>query len=113
MLSYYRQNVSPGIMLGLKTTEATALTTVPVRTLAITGADDGCIDTRLYDHVFLNEDFPSGFRVGRIQDAGHFTQSHARKKRSPSREPCRLPLPGDGPAVGCWSLSAAAPYVHP
>ena len=73
MLGYYRQNVSPGIMLGLKTTEATALTTVPVRTLAITGADDGCIDTRLYDHVFLNEDFPKGFRVERIQSAGHFT----------------------------------------
>jgi pimeloyl-ACP methyl ester carboxylesterase len=73
MLGYYRQNVSPGIMLGLKKTEATALTTVPVRTLAITGADDGCIDTRLYDHVFLDEDFPNGFRVERIQNAGHFT----------------------------------------
>ncbi len=73
MLSYYRQNASPGIMLGWKKTEATALTTVPVRTLAITGADDGCMDTRLYDHLFLEEDFPSGFRVERIQDAGHFT----------------------------------------
>lgn len=73
MLGYYRQNVSPGIMLGLKTTEAAALTTVPVRTLAITGADDGCIDTRLYDHVFLEEDFPNGVRVERIQGAGHFT----------------------------------------
>jgi pimeloyl-ACP methyl ester carboxylesterase len=73
MLSYYRQNVSPGIMLGWKKTEATALTTVPVRTLAITGADDGCMDTRLYDHVFLEEDFPNGFRVERIQGAGHFT----------------------------------------
>jgi pimeloyl-ACP methyl ester carboxylesterase len=73
MLSYYRQNVSPGIMLGWKKTEATALTTVPVRTLAITGADDGCMDTRLYDHLFLEEDFPNGFRVERIQGAGHFT----------------------------------------
>lgn len=73
MLSYYRQNVSPGIMLGLKKTEATSLTTVPVRTLAITGADDGCMDTRLHDHVFLEEDFPNGFRVERIHGAGHFT----------------------------------------
>ncbi len=73
MLSYYRQNASPRIMLGLKKTEATSLTTVPVRTLAITGADDGCIDTRLYDHVFLEEDFPEGFRIERIQNAGHFT----------------------------------------
>jgi len=73
MLGYYRQNVSPGIMLGWKKTEATALTTVPIRTLAMTGADDGCMDTRLYDHVFLEEDFPNGFRVERIQGAGHFT----------------------------------------
>jgi len=73
MLSYYRQNVSPGIMLGFKKTEATSLTTVPVRTLAITGEEDGCMDTQLYDHVFLKEDFPNGFRVERIQGAGHFT----------------------------------------
>ena len=73
MLAYYRQNVSPGVMLGFKKTEATTLTTVPVRTLAITGADDGCMDTRLYDHVFLDEDFPNGIQVERIQNAGHFT----------------------------------------
>jgi pimeloyl-ACP methyl ester carboxylesterase len=73
MLSYYRQNASPGVLLGFKKTEATTLTTVPVRTLAITGADDGCMDTRLYDHVFREEDFPKGFRVERIQGAGHFT----------------------------------------
>ncbi len=72
MLAYYRQNVSPGIMLGFKESEATSLTTVPVRTLAITGAQDGCMDTRLYDHVFLEEDFPMGFRVERISGAGHF-----------------------------------------
>ena len=73
MLSYYRQNASPGVLLGLKKTEATKLTTVRVRTLAITGVDDGCMDTRLYDHVFLAEDFPNGVRVERIQNAGHFT----------------------------------------
>jgi pimeloyl-ACP methyl ester carboxylesterase len=73
MLSYYRQNASPGILLGFKKPEAASLTTVPVRTLAITGADDGCMDTRLYDHVFVDEDFPAGIRVERIQGAGHFT----------------------------------------
>lgn len=72
MLSYYRQNASPSIMLGLKKTEASSLTTVPVKTLAITGADDGCIDTRLYNHTFFEEDFPKGFRVERIRNAGHF-----------------------------------------
>jgi len=48
------------------------LTTVPVPTLAITGCDDGCIDTRLYDHTFLNEDFPMGCRIERVLGAGHF-----------------------------------------
>lgn len=72
MLSYYHQNASPGVLLGWKKTEAAALTTVPVRTLAITGQDDGCMDTRLYDHAFLDEDFPGGYRVERLAGAGHF-----------------------------------------
>ncbi len=72
MLAYYRQNASPAVMFGLKKTEASALTCVPVPTLAITGADDGCIDTRLYDHLFQKEDFPKGFAVKRIAGAGHF-----------------------------------------
>lgn len=72
MLGYYRQNAAPRILLGLKKTEAFEKTVVPVRTLAITGADDGCMDTRLYDHVFWDEDFPKGFRVERVVGAGHF-----------------------------------------
>jgi len=72
MLSYYRQNISPSIMLGLKQTEASLLTSVPVPTLAITGSNDGCIDTRLYDYTFLDEDFPQGFQIERIANAGHF-----------------------------------------
>jgi pimeloyl-ACP methyl ester carboxylesterase len=72
MLAYYRQNASPPIMLGWKQTDAMRLTTVPVPTLAITGADDRCIDTRLYDLVFSNRDFPAGVRVERIEEAGHF-----------------------------------------
>lgn len=72
MLAYYRQNATPPILLGLRTTEAMALTEVPVPTLAITGADDGCIDTRLFDHAIRAADFPAGFRVERIAGAGHF-----------------------------------------
>ena len=80
MLSYYRQNASPSVLLGLKKTAANQFTTIPVRTLAITGADDGCMDTRLYDHVFCDEDFPSGFRVERIEGAGHFTHQEKPEK---------------------------------
>lgn len=73
MLAYYRQNLNPLVMFGFRKTRARALTCVPVRTLAITGADDGCVDTRLYDHAFSDEDFPNGVRVERIAGAGHFT----------------------------------------
>ena len=73
MLAYYRQNASLGIMLGGKRAGINAdRGAIPVRTLAITGENDGCVDTRLYDHVFLEEDFPMGVRVERINNAGHF-----------------------------------------
>jgi len=77
MLAYYRQNLSPGVLLGWRRSEARALTTVPVRTLAITGARDGCIDTRLYDHVFDPADFPAGHRVVRVDEGGHFVHLDA------------------------------------
>ncbi len=72
MLAYYRQNATPPVLLGLRRTEAMKLTTIDVATLAITGADDGCIDTRMFDHTMSADDFSSGVRVERIADAGHF-----------------------------------------
>lgn len=45
---------------------------VSVRTLAITGAEDRCMDTRLYDDLLHARDFPAGLRVERIERAGHF-----------------------------------------
>lgn len=69
MLAYYRQNASPRTMTAPPDPE---LTTIEVPTLAITGADDGCMDTRLYDHVFHERDFPRGLRVERLEGAGHF-----------------------------------------
>ena len=74
MLAYYRQNATPGILLGLRKTEAMRLTSVPVRTLAITGSDAGCIDTRMFDKGMFDDDFPAGMRVERIEGAGHFVQ---------------------------------------
>jgi len=72
MLAYYRQNVSPAILLGLASSPVNSLREVPVRTLAISGAEDGCMDTRLYDYTMLEQDFPAGLRVERIVDAGHW-----------------------------------------
>lgn len=45
---------------------------IPVRTLAITGARDGCMDTRLHDIALSPDDFPAGLEVVRIEGAGHF-----------------------------------------
>jgi pimeloyl-ACP methyl ester carboxylesterase len=72
MLSYYRQNVSPAVLLGLASSPINSLREVPVRTLAITGADDGCMDTRLYDYTMLDRDFPAGLHVERVHGAGHW-----------------------------------------
>ena len=73
MLSYYRQNVSPTQLLGLRKSSSTDLGEIPVPNLAITGADDGCIDTRVFDYTVLPEDHPKGLRLERIEQAGHFT----------------------------------------
>ncbi|HKJ25987.1 MAG TPA: alpha/beta hydrolase, partial [Myxococcota bacterium] len=45
---------------------------IPVRTLALTGALDGCMDSRLHDLTMKAEDFPEGFEVVRVAGAGHF-----------------------------------------
>ncbi|MDB4987607.1 MAG: Epoxide hydrolase [Myxococcaceae bacterium] len=45
---------------------------IRVRTLALSGAHDGCMDTRLYDELMHDADFPAGLRVTRIEAAGHF-----------------------------------------
>jgi len=45
---------------------------IPVPTLALTGALDGCMDTRMHDVAMRDEDFPAGFKMVRIRDAGHF-----------------------------------------
>jgi len=45
---------------------------IGVPTLALTGALDGCMDTRLHDDVMHESDFPRGLRVVRVDDAGHF-----------------------------------------
>ncbi|WP_199242762.1 alpha/beta fold hydrolase [Vitiosangium sp. GDMCC 1.1324] len=44
---------------------------VRVPTLALTGARDGCLDTRMFD-LMRPEDFPVGLRIERLQGAGHF-----------------------------------------
>ena len=73
-LSYYRQNVSLPKVLGWVKTPMNSLKSIPVPTLALTGEEDGCIDTRLFDYTMDAENFPKGIRVERLAGVGHFLQ---------------------------------------
>ncbi len=69
-LAYYRQNATPPILLGLRSTPAMQLAEIPVPTLIINGADDGCMDRRLFDAAIDPADFPAGMRHVEVADAG-------------------------------------------
>ena len=77
MLAYYRQNLSLRRWFTFLRGGLEHLRVIPVRTLAITGARDGCMDTRLYDYGLDPQDFPGGLSVERIADAGHFAHLEA------------------------------------
>jgi pimeloyl-ACP methyl ester carboxylesterase len=72
MLSYYRQNASLPLILGFRHSIMSDIKKILVPNLAITGANDGCVDTRVFDYAVLAKDYPRGFRVERVEDAGHF-----------------------------------------
>jgi pimeloyl-ACP methyl ester carboxylesterase len=69
-LSYYRALLNPFLADGRALREL-AERPVPVPTLALTGARDGCLDTRVHD-LMEESDFPAGLRVERIDGTGHF-----------------------------------------
>lgn len=71
-LGYYRQNATPPVLLGLRSTPAMSLTEIPVPTLIIHGTNDGCMDRRLFDNCVRSHDFPAGVRRLEVADAGHF-----------------------------------------
>lgn len=45
---------------------------IHVPTLGLTGALDGCVDTRIFDLTMTEASFPKGVELARIPDAGHF-----------------------------------------
>jgi len=69
-LGYYRAFIDRGE--GAKQTRRLFRTPIRVPTLALTGALDGCMDSRLYEHSMSNHEFHAGFRVERFDGAGHF-----------------------------------------
>lgn len=69
-LGYYRAMFNP-LLADSLALQRLARRPCPVPLLAITGATDGCMDTRLYD-MLDRALFPGGLRVERIAGAGHF-----------------------------------------
>jgi pimeloyl-ACP methyl ester carboxylesterase len=82
-LAYYRNMFDPS---SSASREARTLLSRPITvpTLALTGADDGCIDTRVYDHAMGSRWF-SDVIVERMQGVGHFLHQEA-----PARTNSRL-----------------------
>lgn len=69
-LAYYRAMMNPFLADSRLLREKTRAPTL-VPTLAVTGATDGCMETRLFDHVDRSL-YPKGVRIERIEGAGHF-----------------------------------------
>jgi pimeloyl-ACP methyl ester carboxylesterase len=69
-LAYYRAMLNP-FLDESKRMRAMTHTSHTVPTLTLTGATDGCMDTRLFDCQDASL-FPSGFEMQRVEGAGHF-----------------------------------------
>jgi pimeloyl-ACP methyl ester carboxylesterase len=69
-LAYYRATLNPMLADSREMRRLSALP-LAVPTLAITGARDGCMDTRMYDYVD-GALFTQGYRMERLEGAGHF-----------------------------------------
>ena len=69
-LAYYRAMLNPFLEDSKRVRELTRAQTL-VPTMTVTGALDGCMDTRLFDYVDPAL-YPKGLRQERIEGAGHF-----------------------------------------
>lgn len=71
-LAYYRDMLSIWPLNDTVSTLKSFDAKIRVPTLALTGAYDGCMDTRLHEVLMRPTDFPAGLTVTRIKEAGHF-----------------------------------------
>ena len=58
----------------------TLLGPLGVPTLAVTGARDGCLDTRVFRSMHRWKNFPAGLRVEHVDTVGHFMQREQPEK---------------------------------
>lgn len=70
-LSYYRAFAQPNTPEG-KRSQKLLFSPIAVPTLAMSGADDGCMETALFDLALGTDDFPAGLKVMRVQRATHW-----------------------------------------
>ena len=68
-LGYYRAALS---IKGLLMSAEEAHYEVPVPTLALSGARDGCIASDVFERLTVADDFPQGVTFHRVSGAGHF-----------------------------------------
>ncbi len=76
-LACYRQNATPPLLLGLRSSPAMEVTEIPVRRLILHGTDDGCMDRRLFDHTVYETDHPAGVTMVELAGTGHFLHLEA------------------------------------
>lgn len=76
-LAYYRQNATPALLLGVRSSPAMEVAEIDVPALILHGSDDGCMDRRLFEHAVVDADFPAGVDVQEISGAGHFLHLEA------------------------------------
>ena len=69
-LHYYRAAMAPTILLPWARRQLAF--EVPVPTLAISGENDACIDTQVFEQLTQPEYFPKGVEFVRVPNAGHW-----------------------------------------
>jgi pimeloyl-ACP methyl ester carboxylesterase len=74
-LAYYRATLNPFLPDSRRINELMQQP-VDVPLMAVTGATDGCMDTRIFDYVERAR-FQKGFRLERMAGAGHFCHQEA------------------------------------
>ncbi|RXJ73574.1 hypothetical protein CS022_08710 [Veronia nyctiphanis] len=72
VLGYYRHFILDHFTQGARKVRKMAKKTTNVPTLAITGANDGCMSSKIYDYAVDPKMFTRGIRVERVSGAGHF-----------------------------------------
>jgi pimeloyl-ACP methyl ester carboxylesterase len=72
-LAYYRQALMPDAE-GLARAMPLVTATVPLPTLGIVGADDGCISAEVFLASMDARNYPAGVELVVVPAAGHFVQ---------------------------------------